>query len=172
MTYTEEQKAEALAAYLEVGSAEAGRRLGIPSRTIRHWVTQRALAQVRREKTEVAIAQLVLLQEHMREELRTRLLEKGLDALDRMDQVHVDYRGKDSVRVEWEVAPAAAFKDYAVAMAVLLDKYRLEMGEATQRVEESGADDIERSIRQLVDEMARRAPTQVPEGAMGGSAKT
>ena len=159
MKYTDEQRQQALDLYVDVGSAEASRRLDIPARTIRHWATQADLAQARGQKTEAARAMLAIRHAEMREELRARLLEKALDALDRMDQIHYDYKGKDAKKVEYEVAPSGAFKDYATGAAILIDKYRLEMGETTSRVHHEGTDDIDRSVRNLVAELERRSQT-------------
>lgn len=134
MTYSDQEKAEGLARYLEVGASEAARLLGIPARTIRYWANQADLATARTQNLEDAGKMLAVSHQRMREEFRLRLMEKALDALDRMDQKHIDYRGKDATMVTWEVAPSGAFKDYATAAAILDDKYRLEMGEATSRV--------------------------------------
>lgn len=46
---------------------------------------------------------------------------------------------------------------YMTAAAIALDKYRMELGEATSRTISEGADDIDRSVKQLVAEMDRRA---------------
>ena len=84
-----------------------------------------------------ARAMLALRHNQLREELRVRLLEKALDALDRMDERHIDYKGNNALEVSWEVAPSGAFKDYATGAAILIDKYRLEMGETTSRTHRS-----------------------------------
>jgi hypothetical protein len=66
--------------------------------------------------------------------------------LKRMDEPHVDFKGKDADRVVYPVAPAAAVQNYATSAAIMLDKYRLEVGEATARTESfSGMDDHERA---------------------------
>lgn len=156
MVYTDQQREAALAAYVEHGSAEAARRLDIPARTIRYWANQAELTQARAEKTEAAREMLALRHAEMREELRVRLLEKALDALDRMDATHIDYRGKDARKVEWDVAPAGAFKDYATGAAILIDKYRLEMGEHTARAEVTSETAIDAEVRRLVDELGRQ----------------
>ena len=166
MQYTDDQKAEALRLYGEIGAAATAHRLDIPPRTIRYWANQAHLATARTQNLESAAAMLAASHRRMREEFRLRLLEKGLDALDRMDQEHIDYRGKEVYKVSWEVAPADAFKSYAVAAAVLIDKYRLEMGEATTRTEEVASHDIDRSVAQLVAELARRGEAPTPPGVV------
>lgn len=156
MAYTDQQRADALTAYINHGAAEASRRLDIPARTIRRWANDAELTAARTQKLEEAHAALAVRHGEMREELRVRLLEKALDALDRMDSVHVDYRGKDARRVEWEVAPSGAFKDYATGAAILIDKYRLEMGEHTARAEVTNESAIDAEVRRLVDELGRQ----------------
>lgn len=159
--YSAEQKAQALALYLEVGASETSRRLNIPPRTVRYWANQADLATARTQNLEDASAMLAVTHHRMREEFRLRLMEKALDALDRMDQEHVDFRGKDATKVTWEVAPSGAFKDYATAAAILDDKYRLEMGESTSRVESkitaTMEDSIDVELRKALEEWKRQS---------------
>ena len=46
-------------------------------------------------------------QEQMRASLRTRLLERAHDALDRMDAEHIDFKGKDNKEVTYPTATAS-----------------------------------------------------------------
>jgi hypothetical protein len=62
-------------------------------------------------------------------------MEKAVDLLDRMDAPLIDFVGKDGKAVEHPIAPAGAVRDYAVSVGILIDKYRLEVGEATTRSE-------------------------------------
>lgn len=160
MAYTDQQRGEALTAYLDYGAAEASRQIGIPARTIRRWANDAELTAARSQKLEEAHAALAIRHAEMREELRVRLLEKALDALDRMDETHVDYRGKDARRIEWPVAPSGAFKDYATGAAILIDKYRLEMGEHTARAEVTNESAIDAEVRRLVDELGRQRQSE------------
>lgn len=163
MAYTDQQRTDALEAYVQHGAAEASRRLDIPSRSIRRWANDAQLSAARGEKLKAATAALQMKHAEMREELRVRLLEKALDALDRMDQKHIDYRGKDAQKVEWEVAPSGAFKDYTIAIGVLVDKYRLEMGEHTARAEVTNESAIDAEVRRLVAEMGRQRQGDAPQ---------
>jgi len=133
MKYTDEQRTEALALYVEHGTAEAARLFGVSPRTIRRWANEEGLAAARDKTLTDAGERLKVRHETMREELRVRFLESALDALDRMTEEHVDYRGKDATRVTWPMAPAREMKDYATTAAICVDKYRLEMGETTDR---------------------------------------
>ena len=145
MKYTDKQRQQALTLYTEHGATHAANETGISRRSILRWANEACLSQARAEKTEAARAMLALRHNQLREELRVRLLEKALDALDRMDEKHIDYKGKDAHQVSWEVAPSGAFKDYATGAAILIDKYRLEMGETTSRTTVEGSNDISRS---------------------------
>lgn len=53
-TYTDEQRAEALALYREHGPTEASRRCGIPPRTITRWATKAGVATEVTAKTAAA----------------------------------------------------------------------------------------------------------------------
>jgi hypothetical protein len=114
------------------GIAEAAREFDLPRGTVWRWARKHGLlATVAPKQTQAQVS--------LREELREALLEQALDLLERMNQPHFDYRGKDVEKVEWPTAPSGDCRNYAVAAAVLLDKYRLELGEATSR-EERGYD--------------------------------
>lgn len=155
--YTDEQKAEALELYLEFGPAEASRHCGIPSGTIRSWAYRADLPRLRYEQTEEATQAASARRDLKREELRELLLDQSIDLIHRMNEEHKDYRGKDAVY--WDRAPSGSTKDYATAAAILIDKYRLEMGEATTRTYHEGSDDIDRRVSQLVAEMDARSQT-------------
>lgn len=135
MEYTVEQKAEALTLYEEHGAAEATRRLDfeITAGTIRVWAHRAGLKRYSPEKTAAATEAHRLRQVEMREEVRELFLSKALDLLLRIDEPHIDYRGKDADLVTFPKAPARECLAYMTAAATALDKYRLEMGEATAR---------------------------------------
>jgi hypothetical protein len=74
-----------------------------------------------------------------------------------MDAPHVDFKGKDAGSVTYPVAPAAAVQNYATSIGILLDKVRLEAGEATGRVETitDGMNDHEKeALRRVLKEAA------------------
>jgi transposase-like protein len=137
-TYTDEQRQEALRLYKEVGPGEAARQLGIPGKTISSWAKRECIQSDAPAKMAAAIDMARLTREERREQLREKMLDKALDLLGRMDEQHKDFRGKDAEAVYWEKAPADACKNYATAAAILLDKFRLEVGEATGRTEHVG----------------------------------
>ena len=155
-TYTDQQRAEALDLYLQHGTAETARRLNIPKRTVRHWANQAQLAAARSQALDEGGKILAKTHAVMREELRVLLLEKTVDLLERMDQPHTEYKaaGSDIHKLEHEHATSSDVKNYASSIKDLLDKYRLEMGEATSRVyarHEIG-DDVDSELRRTISE--------------------
>ncbi len=134
-TYTDTQKAEAVTLYLEHGTAEASKHTGISGRSITRWANATGLVSQDRQKTDQAREQLARRNAERREHVKTLLLEKAEDLLGRMDQPHIDFKGGKAEQVTYPIATSGDVKNYAVAVAVLIDKYRLESGEATGRVE-------------------------------------
>ena len=139
-TYTAEQKAKALGLYVEHGPAEAERRCGIPSTTIRKWA-QRA------GKTSPRAEQAAAGAEAAR---RTWAQRKGEVAL---------LAGAESeaiVRQMLETRGAQQKAYLARAFALMVDKTQLLEGGATGRVEVSTAEERERRVAELRDELAAR----------------
>ena len=142
--YTDTQRRKAVKLYVKYGTAEAARRTGITGRSIIRWANATGVSQDNAEQTEAARERLALKNAERREHIRTRILEKVEDMLGRMDQPHVDYRaaGKELHRVEWDSARSGDVKNYAVSMAILIDKYRLEMGEHTSKITIADAESV------------------------------
>jgi transposase-like protein len=154
-TYTPAEKAAAIKQLTEFGLAETWRRTGISKPTLSLW-GKRAGLTFDTSKTEAATAQHEARQAELRVQLRVMLLEKAVDLLERMDAPHVEFKGKDADRVEYPIAPAGAVQNYATSAAILIDKYRLEMGEVTGRTETQsvtgGLNDDERArLRDAID---------------------
>lgn len=178
--YSEEEKAAAIAQLAELGLAETWRRTGISKPTLSLW-GKRAGLTFDTSKTMAAVAQHEARQKELREELRTALLEKAVDLLQRMDSEHVDFKGKDADQVVYPIAPAGAVQNYATSVGILIDKYRLEAGEATSRNESRDIthDDHEAAILRdvLQAELARRGqrsddPPAVDETAVESGTPT
>lgn len=131
-TYTAEQRDEALALYMAYGTSETSRRTSIPKSTIDSWARRSRLRTVRNEKAAAATEAAQVDARAKRVRLQGLLLDQALEALTRMDETHKDFRGKDGQEVWWEKAPPEAMRHYAMACAVLIDKLRLEEGNATR----------------------------------------
>jgi transposase-like protein len=117
MPYTDEQRAEAVDLYVEHGAAEAARRTGISSRSIRGWAKTADVAAARDKNLIDAADRLALQQKADRAELRSVLIRKALIGAQAADPS--DPKG---------------FQLLSVGVGTFLDKYRLEMGEASEVV--------------------------------------
>lgn len=136
--YTDDQKATALAGYLEDGTAATAKALDIPPRTIRYWAGEAGLAAAKREQTEAASEALAADIADKRAGIRDLFLEAALHHANR--------------------SLAAGPRDaqaLATASAIFIDKFRLEMGEATQ-VHESRSDGAADKVKATVDELSER----------------
>lgn len=154
-TYTDEFKAEAVALAIQHGAAAAARQVDVNAGTIRSWMSRTPGVATDVHRTiEDARETARQRREAAREELRTLLVTKAVDLVKRMDEEHVDYRGKDADQVSFPKAPPQACQQYATAAAILLDKFRLEMGEATGRTEHTG--ETREAAKHVADEIAAR----------------
>lgn len=151
--FTPKEQARGVELFHEHGATHAADLMEVSRQTIYNWVK----ASIDLEKTPEDVAREDLYQATLRTSIRRRLLEKVDNILDRFDQPHYDYRGKDSVRVTWDTATSGDIRSYATSVGILIDKYRLEMGEATTHTYHEGSDDIDRRVSQLVAEMDTRS---------------
>lgn len=160
MAYTDEQRAEALTLYLELGTAETSRQTGIPKRTIRHWANQANLAAARNQALQDGGERLAKTHANMREELRLQLLEKAVDLLERIDEPHTEYKaaGAELHRIVYDTATSSDVKNYASSVATLVEKYRLEMGETTgrTRIDSRHLSSVDEELIRTVDEWKRQ----------------
>lgn len=74
-TFTEAEKAEALALYAEVGKAEAARRTGISAGTIGAWASRAGVATVAADVTRAATDVSAARRTYVAEEFRTQMVE-------------------------------------------------------------------------------------------------
>lgn len=157
--YSDTQKREAVNLYIQHGTTKASQQSGVPKRTLLRWAKDSDVVAQARDKTDTARTELARVNAERRERIKTTLLEKIEDLLGRMDVPHVDFKGKDAQMVTYPVATSGDVKNYAVSVAVLIDKYRLEMGEATGRTEISVSQAesvLDAEIMRLANEHANR----------------
>lgn len=160
-TYTDAQKTSALAIYATDGLAAAVRATGIPKGTIKSWADRTGTRTVApAERTAAAVEAASARRAELRDDLRTKLLEKAVDMLERIDDPHVDFRGNTAERIELDRPSASDCQRYATAAAILLDKFRLEMGEATDRSERQMVGGRERALAAVAELDAKRAQKQ------------
>jgi transposase-like protein len=120
--YTDEQKADALALYVEHGPAETARRTGIAKGTLASWAHRAGVQSV---ATELTAAATEAASAKWAERRQTMVDEIGLvaeAALSGAAGAVLAGRPRDA-------------KDYATTMAILVDKAQLLGGDATTRHE-------------------------------------
>ena len=138
--YTDAQKAEAVKLYDEVGATEAARQTGISRRSINTWANQAGhTAQANIKKTEAAREVLAAVTAKKREELREVLLDAGIH--------HV----KQSIAAD----SGREAQSYMTGAGIGIDKYRLEMGEATGRTKTVDLASAESTIDLEVERLAK-----------------
>jgi transposase-like protein len=122
--YTEAEKADAVAHYLEHGLAEAHKRTGVPKPTLHSWIKQAGhdpstISERSAEQTRAATEQHVVNMQAARVQLQATFADSALFAATKIPGAK---DGRDA-------------QGWATASAILTDKLRLELGEATARTE-------------------------------------
>lgn len=158
--YTDEQKREALDLFVEVGPSEASKRTGIPKSSLVYWAKKLGLRTERNQKTLAATEAAQLDAAQKRAALRQKLLDKAYDLLERMDKPHKEFKGKNADEVMYDIAPADAVRNYATSVGILIDKLRLESGEATERKEvlTGDVDSIDSQLQRLAERLKENDP--------------
>ncbi|MGK2947778.1 MAG: transposase [Acidimicrobiales bacterium] len=137
-TYTDEQKAEALALYASHGAAETARLTGVPEGTLQSWAHRSGVATACNENRRANV-----------EALKTKWAERRLVMVHEIGAVaHMAL-----AQAEAAVATGACkdAKDFATTMAILVDKAQLLSGEATSRTESRTTDQLDREIERLLE---------------------
>lgn len=111
--------------------------LGVTGRTVKRWAQEHGtpLGEASQDTAKNARTVQADLNAARREGLKADMLDKAFDVLARMDEPHIDFRGKDVTEVTFPRATSADVRNYAVAFAILVDKMRLEEGKSTSREE-------------------------------------
>ena len=134
-SYSWDFKAEVLAVYEVDGPAAAARLYGVARNTVQTWARAAGISTSNETKraTEAALASL----NARRLRIRDKLAERAEEMLDRMGESMTIYVGSGAtpIPIEVERPSASVCKDLATTAAILVDKLRLEAGEATERSE-------------------------------------
>lgn len=168
--WTDEQRDQALALYLEHGTTEAARRTGIPKGTVASWA-RRAGVETRTvpPQTEAAVESSALAAEQRRLELAEGMLGDigGLRArlFAGISYAHVKVvgGGKDmagdveTVWVDCDMPVPADQLRLVQAIGTLVDKVQLLTGQATERMDLVGEYDLEAELRAYQQGLADRA---------------
>jgi transposase-like protein len=117
-TYTDAERAEALALYESEGPSAVQAKLGIAKATVAGWAKRTGTRTVRNERTAAAVEAARLSWEERRGDLVHRMGEVAERALERAD-------------LEVRTGSANDAKNLATTMAILVDKAQLLSGGAT-----------------------------------------
>lgn len=170
MGYTDQDRTDAVALYVEHGLAEAHRRTGVPRSTLRGWARSEGhktseLSARASDKTAAATRARTLTMDQRRVSLAERLMDEAELLTDQMFAPCVERRvvtlsGGLHNEGSWEIVdverPQPTFADQkliATTRAIDIDKVQVLTGEATERVE---VRDARARATELVDELARR----------------
>jgi transposase-like protein len=170
-SWSDAEKQRAMTLVAEHGLAHAWRETGIPKPTIVRWCQDAGIERFHPEQTRAAVDALQARSSTLRELLRLSLLERADDLLERMDEPHIEFKGKDADQVEYPIAPASAVQNYATSAAILIDKHLLMSGEATGRTESTllrGKSDHEQQL--LADVLNRELERRAYVDAAGDQA--
>lgn len=136
--YTAEQKAEALALYVEHGAAETARRTGLPEGTVKSWANRNGATNKKLLKTVAATE----AKRRSAEERRAVVMERLWEIADRGTEITIDKLDDVDVR-DLVGAWTRAIHD-----AQLLD------GRPTERTEQISTSEVEAEIARLERELA------------------
>lgn len=173
-TYTDDQKTHAVDLYTEHGASEAGRRLGIPSRTITRWAGQAgAVSQASREKTATARASAAEdVAKEWRDFRSAEARGSGAAALAIRRQVlnaaegtpvrHssgeiimrtiVNKETGEKREVPYIQVDGKNLQALATSYGIMIDKAELLSGNATERVETWARGELDHNLKTLVEE--------------------
>jgi len=169
-SYSEADRAAAVEIFRIGGSNEAHRQTGISESTIRRWAHERGVRCELNGINAAASEAARIRAEKLREELRLRILDKAADVLSRMDSKHTDKKALPDgtvVDLVYDRPTPSGVREYAVAFGILLDKYRLELGEHTGR-EKHEVDVHQYSEEQIERDIARIASVRPIRSAKSG----
>lgn len=153
-SYSDSERADALKVCEQVGLYSAVKQTGIPRATLFSWMQKAGVKTSNSEKTQAATEAHLANIEERRARIRAKLLQRAEQLLDRVTGSYTTHVGREATPVQTDVPPAAACKDLAVAVGILIDKFRLECGEVTGR-EEVRHDYSERTDSDLIAEAER-----------------
>lgn len=150
-SYTDIERQMALDIYHAQGATAASRQIGCSRQTIYDWLADELSTDnnMAKEKAERRV--------YMREVMRHRLLTTALRLVDRVHEPWT-YIDKEGVSHEVSEPPGREARELMVAAGIAIDKFRLEIGEATGRTEQIPTATIEAEIERLESRLAVNDP--------------
>jgi hypothetical protein len=141
--FTAKQKAKALAAYPEHGPSYAARLIGCSRSAVVHWAHDKADSRIETNVASPAgIEDANAVMKRKRIQLRGDLLSKALALV---NAVSID---------DIDISSARDVQAVATAVAIFIDKFRLENGEVTGRTEHLTIDQVEAELQRILAESA------------------
>lgn len=147
--WTAEQRAEALALYVEVGPSEAGRRLGIPKHTIASWARRDRAPKADVEAEESAANFAMVIRERTLEERRSALVEK----LGQLAELGVDWTREALVKAK---AGDVSVRDAVGVFTRAIHDLQLLSGGATSRLDLGNREVVRAKRDELAERRARK----------------
>ena len=139
--YTAHQRQHATTLYTEVGTAEASRQTGIPTRTIKDWANKDGIvAQADTQKThEMRAVNAERVQRAWGDFREEQAMNAGATAANLMGKARNAEKSRDA-------------KDWAIAYGIFIDKAELLSGRATSRIETWAESEVDAELRRVVKE--------------------
>ena len=159
-SYSDQQKSDALASYVELGPREVSRQTGITASTITRWAQAAGLRTLRAEKATAAAAVMRAEGEASRARVSTRLLEEIHETFDRLREAQTAFVGQSGKRVEYPKPPAPDHFALVKSIGTLLDKLRLEEGQVTDRTEDVSQSEFDREVAELVGKVRQQGMSE------------
>lgn len=134
-TYTWDFKAEVLAVYEVDGPTAAAKLYEMPKRTLCTWAADHGISTSAETKRQTEAALDLLNARRLR--IRDKLAERAEEMLDRMGEASKTWVGSGATPIEVDLDRpiASVCRDLATTAGILIDKFRLEAGEPTERIE-------------------------------------
>jgi transposase-like protein len=140
-SYTDEQRATALALYRERGPAEASRRCGVPSATISKWAQRAGAVTETRQKVKAAVEAARLSREQKMEHLVDELLDATRETVADMSRP-VKVTTITGEQLQLEKPQPKDRQALATSSGIMIDKILLLTGKANNRTETVGPDEF------------------------------
>lgn len=147
----------ARAIYEERGPTAAAEALECSKGTISAWARAGKWRTVRNEKTAAAVEARRTDLAKRREDMRDRLMDEIHETLDRLRQPQIAFVGQQGKQVEYPRPPAQDHFALVKSIGTLIDKFRLESGEATERTEQINQSEFDREVADLVKQVRQAA---------------
>lgn len=162
MRYTAADKQHALDEWQEHGTAEAARRTGITTRTLTRWANAAGMmSEDRREKTTDARAAGAQQVSEVWADYRSKeAAAAGATASRMRNAILEQVEGEpimetiDGAEVQiGTLIDGRNLQSLSVAYGILIDKAELLSGHATERIESFAVSEVDRSLRELTEQM-------------------